>query len=132
MELSKALLLAATAFISACSPGLTRMHSDDALRYADYVGPPVEEFTAFRFDGWEAVGRNKLVIWTGINQAYLVTVWDSCPDLMFAQRVGITSNGHMVSRLDSVLVGREKCPIKEVRPIDIKQMKLDRAALKGK
>jgi hypothetical protein len=33
-----------------------------------------------------------------------------------------------VSRFDKVKVGRDTCPIREIRPIDVKQMKADAAA----
>ena len=74
------------------------------------------------------MGRNQVVVWTQINDAYLITVWDSCQDLNFAPRIGIKSIGNTVSRLDSIRVGRDRCPIQEIQPIDVKRYKADRAA----
>lgn len=117
--------------VGGCATTLTRMHADGISKYVDYAGAPVDRFTAFRMDGWEAVGKNKLVLWTGVNDAYLLTVWDTCRDLQFAQRIGVTSTAHEVSRFETVRVGHEHCPISEIRPVDIKRMKADRAAAKA-
>jgi hypothetical protein len=104
------------------------MSGESALeRYQPYVGAPVDRFVAFRFDGWESVSRTQLVIWTRFNEAYLVKVWDTCRDLEFAQRIGIKSTGSSVSRFDSIRVGRDHCPIEEIRPIDIARYRSDQA-----
>jgi hypothetical protein len=125
-------ILAAAVTVTGCASGMPRMHDADALQYADYAGAPIDRFTAFHIDGWESAGRDKLIIWTGVNEAYLLTVWDSCPDLGFVQRVGVKTIGNSITRMDAVRVGRDRCPIKEIRPLDIKQMKADRAAMKGR
>jgi Family of unknown function (DUF6491) len=122
-------VVAVVVLLAGCATGISRLPGEAPLeRYQPYLGPPIQSFTAFRFDGWEMVSRNQLIVWTGINHAYLITVWDSCQNLNFAQRVGIPSIGSTVSRLDSVHVGRERCPIQEIRPVDIARYKADRAA----
>lgn len=122
------LVLGAVALMG-CAGGLTRLNgADPSQRYVDYAGAPIERFTTFSMDGWTPVSRNRLVVWTGVNEAYLVTVWDTCRDLQFADRIGISSTTHTVSRAEHVIVGRDRCPISEIRPIDVRQMKADRAA----
>ena len=79
------------ALLAGCSAGMARTHQLEVLRYVDYAGAPVERFNTFQLDGWDAVARNQLVVWTGVNEAYLLTVWDSCSDLQFAKRVGVSS-----------------------------------------
>jgi hypothetical protein len=96
--------------------------------YARYAGAPVEDFTAFHLDNWEAVGRNQLVLWTGFDKAYLLQVWDTCPDLNFAHLIGVTKTGYTISRLDVIRVDGSRCPIAKIQPIDMKKMKEDRAA----
>jgi hypothetical protein len=106
--------------VSCCATGIGRLSDETALeRYQPYLGAPIDRFVAFRFDSWESVGRNQLVIWTRFNEAYLIKVWDTCRDLVFAQRIGIKSTGSSVTRFDSVRVGPDSCPIEEIRPIDI-------------
>jgi len=67
------------------------------------------------------------LVWTGVNEAYLIRVWSTCTDLNFAHRIGVTSTGHTVSRLESIRVGRQRCPIEDIRPIDVHGYKADRA-----
>lgn len=115
--------------LSACASSLPRVSEESAVqRYQNYAGAPVERFTAFRFTGWTALSRDKLVIWTGANEAWLLTVWNTCQDLQFAEGIRLKRTGSSVTRNDSVLVGRDRCPISEIRPIDVRQMKADRAA----
>lgn len=117
--------------LSACGTGLRRDGSTTELRYTDYAGEPVEQIISMRgVDAWSPVSRNQLVIWTGVNEAWLLTIWDNCPDLMFAQTVRVTQSGRSISRFDKVIVGRDSCPIREIRPVDVKQMRSDRKAAK--
>jgi hypothetical protein len=81
-------------------------------------------------DGWNAISKNQLVVWTGINKAYLLTIAGYCPDLEFAHAIGVTSTGNTVDRFEKVLVGRDRCLIKEIRPLDTKQLKEDRKLLR--
>jgi hypothetical protein len=123
------LSVAALAILGGCATESTANKNDtDMSAYEQYAGAPVRDFHSYRLDSWEAVGRNKLVVWTGVSEAYLLTVWDTCPNLQFANRVGVSSTMNSVSTLDKVLVGHDRCPISEIRPIDIKRMKADRAA----
>lgn len=127
------LLLAVAVALAGCASNtIARLRGEDAsLRYVDYAGTPVEQFTSFGIDGWTPVSRNQLVVWNGVNEAYLITVWDSCRDLQFAQSIGISSTGRSISRFEHVRVGRDRCPISEIRPIDVRQMKADRASARS-
>jgi hypothetical protein len=126
-----AVVLAVT--LASCASGMERMRGEESSsKYIDYAGAPVEQFASFRIDGWTPVSRNQLVLWTGINEAYLLKVWDSCQDLQFANRIAVTSTADTISRFDKVRVGRDQCPISEIRPIDVKQMKADRALARKK
>ena len=111
-----------------CAGGPRRNADDQAAAYLDYAGKPVSSFTAFRLQSWQPLSRNQLILWTGVNGAYLVTVWDSCPDLQFADSIHVSSTGNQITTFDHVNVGRDRCPISQIRPIDIRQMKADRAA----
>jgi len=128
----KRLVLAALVtvpLLAACASGLARL-GDDAfpLRYSDYAGEPVERFTTFRLDGWTPVSRNSLVVWNGPNEAYLLKVWETCRDLQFADRIGVTSTTRSISKFEKVRVGRDSCPIEEIRRLDVQHYKADRAA----
>lgn len=130
---SRALLgLVAAGTLAGCATGIDRLAGDTPLeRYTSYAGEPVDRFTAFNVTGWTALSRNKLVVWTGVSDAYLLTVWDNCRDLEFVDRIRITQTASSISRFDKVIVRGDRCPIAEIRPIDVKQMRADREAMKA-
>jgi hypothetical protein len=102
-------------------------------RYLAYAGPPIDHFTWFgRFDGWEALGRNELVVFTTPTEAYYIKVWPSC-DLRWANTIGISSTTSSVfAHFDAVLVhspaGLPRCPIDEIRRIDYRRMRAEMRA----
>jgi len=124
------LCLAALASACASTNTVLRAQGADtaADRYHKYALAPVDSFTAFQFDSWTSLSRTEVVIWPRFDEAYLVKVWDTCFDLPFAQRIGISRTGASVTKFDKLVVGRERCPISEIRPIDIKKMKADQRA----
>jgi hypothetical protein len=65
-----------------------------------------------------------------MNKAYLINVTGYCPDLQFANTIAVTSTGSTVDRFEKVLVGRDRCLINEIRPLDTKQLKADRKLLR--
>ncbi len=125
MKISLVVTLAATALLAGCKTA-------PDLDYTDYAGEPVKSFYlgASGTDGWHAVSKDQVVVWAAFNKAYLLNIAGYCPDLMFAQTIGLTSHGSTVDRFEKVLVGRDRCLIKEIRPIDTKQMKEDRKLLR--
>jgi hypothetical protein len=115
--------LLAAAMLAACATG-------PKLDYTDYAGEPVKSFYMSNFDGWNSVSKNQLVVWASMNKAYLLTVTGYCPDLQFAQTIAVTSTGNTVDRFEKVIVGRDRCFIDEIRPLDTKQMKADRKLMR--
>ena len=112
-----------TALLAGCATG-------PKLDYTDYAGEPVKSFYMNNFDGWSTVSKDQLVVWTGLNKAYLITINGYCPDLQFANAIAVTSTGNTVDKFEKVIVGRDRCFIKEIRPLDTKQMKSDRKLLR--
>ncbi len=120
-------LVAAVA--SGCASGLSRSSGDRVLeRYEPYIGEPIRGVTAFRMQSWQPVSRNQLILWTSINDAYLLTVSNNCPELMFTDTVRVTSTASNISTLDQVLVRGDRCLIQKIQPIDIRQWRKDRDA----
>jgi len=107
-------------------------------RYSAYAGAPIDSFTWLgRFYSWEALGRDRLVVFTTPSDAYLLKVWSSC-DLRFVfNTIGVTTTSGTVSahvdavRIDSAPTGRMVCPIDEIRPIDYRRMSADLRAQKS-
>lgn len=107
--------------LTACAAFKNRESDAEQLaRYQDYAGEPVDSFSVLGgIDSWQSLGRNRLLVRTGVNKAYLLTVAEPCIDLEFANAIDLTSTGSTVSRgFDSVRVGRERCQITDIRPVD--------------
>ncbi len=123
------LILLTAAFITAACTGIPRRDRDqEALeQYMKYAGPPVDHITYLgSYDGWQAVGQYQIVLWAGINDAYLITVNPPCENLRFAQRIIVTQSANTIySKLDAVLVKGWRCQIGEIRPINYLQMRRD-------
>jgi hypothetical protein len=128
------------ALLAGCA-GTPQMSDEERLaRYKAYAGDPVDRFTQMRIDNWESLDTNRLVLWNGRNEAYLLTVWDTCADLRQAQTITVVSaSAHTVSVFDKIRVvkdprfgpmmtGLDTCPIREIRPVDVKQMRADEEA----
>lgn len=96
-------------------------------RFEKYAGAPVDEFDFWSLYKWQLVGPEKVVVWSTISDAYLITVAKPCAGLEFARGIGVTSKQrHIVSRkFDDVTYGNGRCQIAEIRPIDYKQMLKD-------
>jgi len=63
-----------------------------------------------------------------MNQAYLLTVDGTCTDLPFAQTIGVTTTGSQITKFDQVLVRGDRCMIRQIQPIDVRQMRADQRA----
>jgi len=124
-----ALVLLSAALITAACSGIPRRERDQETldRYLRYAGPPVNHITYLgHYDNWQSVSRYQIVLWTGINDAYLITVRSPCENLQFANRVGITQTANTISsRLDAILVKGWRCQISEIRPIDYLRLRKD-------
>jgi hypothetical protein len=109
--------------LTACAAFKNRESDAEQLaRYMDYAGESIESFALLGgVDSWQSLGDNRLIVRSGVNKAYLLTVAEPCIDLDFANAISLTSTGSTVSRgFDSVRVGRERCQIIDIRPVDYK------------
>jgi hypothetical protein len=123
MKTSVVATIVAAGLITGCA-------SQAKLDYREYAGQPVKSFYMNNYDGWSPVSKDQLVVWTGINEAYLIKVTGYCPNLQYAHAIGVTSTANTVDKFEKVIVGRDRCFINEIRPIDTKQMKEDRKLLR--
>jgi uncharacterized protein YceK len=117
--------------LSACASIPKRESSQELLeRYTSYAGEPVSQFRVYSpFDSWGSIDDRHVIVYTNVNEAYLLTVAAPCIDLPFATRIGLTSRyPHTVSSgFDSLRVGRDTCRITEIRPVNYRQMRADLA-----
>jgi hypothetical protein len=113
-----------------CAALLTGCATGPKLDYTDYAGEPVKSFYMNNFDGWTVISKDQVVIWSGMNKAYLLTLTGYCPDLQHVNAIAVTSTGNTVDRFEKVIVGKDRCFINEIRPLDTKQMKEDRKLMR--
>jgi hypothetical protein len=123
---------AGTSAAAANAPTGAPAQQQALARYTAYAGPPIPSFTWLgRFDSWEPLGKDRLVVFTTPSDAYLLKVWPPC-DLRFVMNgIGLTSTSSTVyAHMDSVVVrsgpgGPLKCPIDEIRKVDYRRLKAE-------
>lgn len=121
------MVLAASVAAGCATSGIERTQGERIMsRYEPYVGEPVRSFTAFRQEGWQPISRNQLILWTSINDAYLLTISNNCPNLMFTNAVSVTTTTSAISTLDFVNVRGDRCQIQKIQPIDVREWRRDR------
>lgn len=99
--------------------------------YAAALGDPVRSFTFFSLYSWEPLGQESVAVYTRPNEAYVLDLGGGCPGLSFANTIGLTSYLNQVNvGFDKVLTGHGNipCVISQIRPVDVKQLKLEREA----
>jgi Family of unknown function (DUF6491) len=94
-------------------------------QYLHYASAPVESFTYLRdYYAWTPIGNFQLVLWTTINDAYLITVLPPCVGLDFATGIRLTKTANTVTRgVDKIEFQDQTCFISQLRPIDYEAMK---------
>ncbi len=128
MKSRNALSIAMAGLLTACASSGPTMGEKAGQAYIPYAGAPIDSFTAFDIEGWTEVSKTQVVIWARFNEAYLLTVWDTCFNLPYANVIGLSSTGSTVSKFDYLQVGKDRCQITEIRPVDIQQKKADERA----
>jgi hypothetical protein len=127
-SLRAACLLAVAALVTACSSiPLAQRDAAERARFEAYAGKPVDHLTWLtEYNGWEPISPDQLVLWTDINQAYLITVFKPCTDLMFVRHIGLHPTADTIyAHFDSVHADRWNCVIKTIQPVDYKRMEHD-------
>jgi len=123
------LLLAGT--LCGCAPLQPAPRLAPLERYLPYAGEPIPSFVAFRVDSWEVLSDEKLVLWTGPNEAHLLTVQTPCSHLEFTEGLRVTTTASTVSHFEYIEFRDRpsrtlnRCPILEIRRLDIRRYKDD-------
>lgn len=127
-SIAAAALLALTA--GAPAQAMTDSERERLAEYERFAGEPVKDMPFWRLQSYEALGNEALVVWTGVNKAWLIKVLPPCTDLPWAKAVGLSSTNHRVSaKFDHVVAGKDRCNIASIQPVDDKAV---RAARKEK
>jgi hypothetical protein len=127
-------LIVTLVLCGACAGGIPLHPGQQPVRdrYSAYAGPPIPSFTWLgRYDGWEPLGKDQLVIFTTPNDAYLLKIWPPCDMRFVRNNIGLSATARTVTaHLDSVITnspgtGRWRCPIEEIRKVDYQRMRAD-------
>jgi hypothetical protein len=105
----------------------------DRERYWHYAKDETPSFSTHgRIDGWRPLGRNELVVWTRFDEAYLLRVDPTCLELDTALGIRLESrvSGTITSGFDWVRVGRDRCRIVKIYPVDYRLMKQEERELR--
>lgn len=123
-------LLGCTIALAGCASSSPKQRDADNLaRYQAYAGEPVDSFHLRRLQNWVSLGREHFAVYTSLNEAWLIEVWQPCNGLDFAQAISLTSTGSRVyARFDSVQFEQQSCRIQQIRKVDARAMKAARRA----
>ena len=116
------IILAALALAS----GVSQAHAPE--RVPAQPIPQLEAVDKFHFfgrlDGWRAVDRDTLIVWTTPFKPYLIELRRPASGLRFAETIGVTSTaGTVYARFDNVRVDGFRYPIKSIHPLTKQQAK---------
>ena len=131
--MSKQGLLMITALVvalSACSsvPYAERQQQRQQA-YAAAAGAPVKSFHFFTLWSWEPLSDSELAVYTRPDRAWLLDVDGTCQNLQYTPTIGLTSSVNQVwVRFDKVLAGRIPCTISQIRPVDVKLLRIKQEA----
>ena len=99
--------------------------------YERFAGEEVDKLRVINLYGWTVLNREKLVLWTRPNEAYIVELDGACQNLEFARTIGLTNFGNTIhARFDSVIVNRDHCRINSIRTVDAKALKAERRRMR--
>ncbi|MBL8242593.1 MAG: hypothetical protein JNL89_00285 [Rhodanobacteraceae bacterium] len=116
--------------LGACASGAEYRAKQDArlATYERFAGAPVKQIRMYTgLDHWDALAPDRLVVFLGVNRAYLLSLRAPCSGLEFQQAIGISSsNGVIHARFDKVTYEHQVCYIEEIRPVDYKGLKRER------
>lgn len=105
----------------------------ELTRFERYASPPQDSMHYFRSDGFQylgpdARGNDAVAIWTGVNDVYLIKVWQPCINLEYARGIGLTStSGSVNARMDDLVFDHQRCRIETIQKVDYRAMKADKA-----
>ena len=96
--------------------------------YEEYAGAPVDRIRTFNgIDRWQSLSPSKLVVWTTVNRAWLLTLSAPCSGIEFQHTINISStNSTVYRRFDKVEFEHQVCFIRQIHPIDYKTLKRER------
>ncbi len=84
---------------------------------------PVKQVVDWNIYNWKDVDQQAVIIWIDAFHPYLFTLRERCPNLEFAQTIGVSSTGSVVTDFDAIVVpdppgGGQQCFIDKIYPLE--------------
>ena len=127
---TRILLASVLCLVAAAASADTREREKEELaRYLRYAAEPVDQFPMFELSQWQVLGPTQLVVWSTINDAYLIRVDKACNNLEWTHGLSVTQEMRMkvTKQFDFVVFRDQRCKIEEIRPVDYRRMVKDGA-----
>lgn len=118
-RIAVAVLLALLCLAACAGKPPSERRAERLASFLQYAGDPVAEIRGFTLTRFEVVGPSSVVFWVRVSEIYLVTVQPHCPELEWANRIGVRQSMNVLrARFDAVTVRGIDCRIREIRPVD--------------
>ena len=131
-------LLVLAAGLALASAAAANPDQPAAVAHSSYfayaTGEPLPEIRYTELHNWQRDSDSSVIVWTRPNRAYLVTLENECWDLRNAKTIKVAGVDAFERRLrttDELQFDGRKCPVQDIRAIDLDAMKRDRAAKKN-
>jgi len=128
MRKKAALIVSIGLILAGCSSsGIVRRAGErEGLdRLMESAGPPVDSVPyLIRYEGWQPLATDRVVVWATASDGYLLTVTSPCAELQSADQIQLTSRNALVRRgVDAVKFKGQSCRIAEIRSIDFRTLR---------
>lgn len=85
------------------------------------------QIRASQLFGWQPINTEQLLIWTGKEEVWRLSIANGCTALSKARSIAVTTDRrHISAGRDSVRAGGQECVIREIAPPDPRQKKRSR------
>jgi hypothetical protein len=109
MKKIRPFLMAVTSafLLTACASSITMNNDDRSEAYAEYVVTEklesLDRITSFRFNGFNSLSDENIIISTGVKRAYLITFKSTCFNLRHANFIKVNNSGSSLRvKFDSI------------------------------
>jgi hypothetical protein len=123
-------LLILAAGLALASAAAANPNKPAAVEHSSYfayaTGESLPEIRYTELHNWQRDSDSSIILWTRPNRAYLVTLENECWDLRNAKTIKVAGVDAFERRLrttDELQFDNRKCPVEEIRAIDLDAMK---------
>jgi hypothetical protein len=124
-------LVASLALVTAAAANENAGAVEHSSYFAYATGEPLPEIRYSELHNWQRDSDSSIILWTRPNRAYLVTLENECWDLRNAKSIKVAGVDAFERRLrttDELQFDGRKCPVGEIKAIDLEAMKRDNSA----